>query len=125
MKNLQEQILDLSSEERSKLTDGYHSFTELYEFRKIYNAALFNKFEQDSYDSYDVHKSWRHNDGELCFGGDWFIVSAKLPSGLISNHYHKSDWDLFKIPIYEKALFKYDNHTSQDVLFRLKNLINE
>ena len=26
------------------LSDGYHTFNELYEFRKIYNAALFNEW---------------------------------------------------------------------------------
>ena len=27
---------------------------------------------------YDVHKSIKHFDGDFCFGGGWFIVSAKL-----------------------------------------------
>lgn len=26
-------------------------------------------------------KSYRHSDGELCFGGEWFIVMAYLPTG--------------------------------------------
>jgi hypothetical protein len=71
---------------------------------------------------YNAHKSWRHNDGELCFGGGWFIVSAKLPSGQISNHYKAEDWDLFKIPETEKALFVFDGHTTQDVIQRLLEL---
>ena len=25
------------------ISDGYHTFNELYEFRKLYNAALFNQ----------------------------------------------------------------------------------
>ena len=71
---------------------------------------------------YNVHKSWKHYNGELCFGGGWFIVSAMLPTGLISNHYKAEDWDLFKIPEVEKALYEFDGHTPQDVLHRLKNL---
>ena len=71
---------------------------------------------------YNVHKSWRHHDGELCFGGDWFIVSAMLPTGLISNHYKAEDWDLFQVPEVEKALYEFDGHTPQDVLERLKAL---
>ena len=59
----------------------------------------------------------------MCFGGGWFIVSAMLPTGLISNHYKAEDWDLFQIPEVEKALYKFDGHTPQDVLVRLKNLI--
>jgi hypothetical protein len=111
--------------EQNKVTedtsDGYHTFKELYDIRKAYNVALFNEWAKDWHD-YDVHKSWRHNDGELCFGGGWFIVSAKLPSGQISNHYKAEDWDLFKIPETEKALFPFDGHTTQDVINRLLTL---
>ena len=118
-----------------ELSDGYHTFNELYEFRKVYNAALFNEwankndepinYEKEGWENppkYNVHKSWRHSDGELCFGGGWFIVSAMLPTGLISNHYKAEDWDLFKIPEVEKALHEFDGHTSEDVLNRLKKL---
>jgi hypothetical protein len=114
-------------------SDGYHTFKELYKFRKVYNAALFNEWAKQemrnpkwtngneplNLPKYNVHKSWRHNDGELCFGGGWFIVVAVLPTGQISNHYEAKDWDLFKIPETEKALFEFDGHTSQDVLDRL------
>jgi hypothetical protein len=101
-------------------SDGYHTFKELYEFRKVYNAALFNEWAIK--EEYFVHKSWKHNDGELCFGGGWFIVVALLPSGQISNHYEAKDWDLFKIPERPKAMFEFDGHTPQDVLERLINL---
>jgi hypothetical protein len=122
----------------NKISDGYHTFEELYEFRKVFNAALFNEWaiqkinnhqrwvkedNQPAYlPKYDVHKSWKHNDGELCFGGGWFIVVAVLPTGQISNHYEAKDWDLFKIPVVEKAKYEFDGHTAKDVLNRLKNL---
>lgn len=114
-----------------EFSDGYHTFNELYEFRKVYNAALFNEWaaHQTAFvgggsaminaPKYNVHKSWRHHDGELCFGGGWFIVVAMLPTGQITNHYEAKDWDLFKIPETEKALFEFDGHTSQDVINRL------
>ena len=101
-------------------SDGYHTFKELYEFRVVYNAALFNEWALQN--KYEVHKSWLHHDGELCFGGGWFIVSAMLPTGQISNHYSSEYWDLFKIPETETALFPFDGHTSQDVLNKLKNI---
>ena len=117
----------------SLIRDGYHSFGELYEFRKVYNAALFNEWAtQKGFDDgkyyyydvpkYDVHKSWKHNDGELCFGGGWFIVVAILPTGQLSNHYEAKDWDLFKIPQEDKAKYPFDGHTPQDVLQRIKQL---
>lgn len=119
-----------------KLSDGYHTFEELYEFRKIYNAALFNEWgKQYQHESsnptegpvssdrlFDVHKSKRHHDGELCFGGGWFIVVAILPAGQISNHYKIEDWDLFDIPEYTNAKHPFDGHTSHDVINRLKSL---
>lgn len=98
-------------------SDGYHTFNELYEFRKVYNAALFNEWSTNNKCS--VHKSWRHYDGELCFGGGWFIVVAVLPDGQISNHYEAKDWNLFQIPETERALFEFDGHTAQDVIARL------
>jgi hypothetical protein len=106
-------------------SDGYHTFKELYEFRKAYNVALFNQWGSILVDftlKYDVHKSWKHHDGELCFGGGWFIVVAVLPTGQISNHYPASDWDLFKIPEVEKAKYPFDGHTGQDVIDRLLNI---
>jgi len=135
----------LDSEEKELISDGYHSFKELYEFRKMFNAALFNEWaniepisstKEDMYgkmtvmynpvfgkqNKYNVHKSWKHYDGELCFGGGWFVVVAILPTGQITNHYKAEDWDLFKIPETEKALVEFDGHTSKDVLERLKNL---
>ncbi len=99
-------------------SDGYHTFKELYEFRKAYNVALFNEWGATG--KCHTHKSWRHNDGELCFGGGWFIVVAVLPQGQISNHYEAKDWDLFSIQEVEKALFEFDGHTGADVVERLK-----
>lgn len=135
-------LVDLDVHQRELVSDGYHTFQELYEFRMAYNAALFNEWAREWYIyentrwafkdvelhytrivKYDVHKSWRHNDGELCFGGGWFIVSANLPGGLISNHYEEKYWDLFKVPKVEKAKYEYDGHTAQDVLTRLKEIL--
>lgn len=99
-------------------SDGHHTFNELYEFRKAYNAALFNEWAAGN--KYSVHKSWRHHDGDLCFGGGWFIVVAVLPDGQISNHYEAKDWDMFAVPETERALFEYDGHTGTDVIARLK-----
>lgn len=123
------------------ICDKYHTFPELYEFRKMYNAALFNEWSKGYMDylkrtskgelidwwgplcaKFDAHKSWKHNDGELCFGGGWFIVVAMLPTGQISNHYKAEDWDLFKIPETDKAKYPFDGHTPKDVLERLKSL---
>lgn len=108
-------------------SDGYHTFKELYEFRKVYNIALFNTWASGHKEGfgvkYDVHKSKKHSDGEDCFGSGWFIVIAELPTGKISNHYELADWDLFNIPEKEKGN-EFDGHTPQDVINRLLGLNN-
>ena len=100
-----------------EVSDGYHTFNELYEYRMLYNAALFNEFAKQGL--YDVHKSRKHSDGEYPFGdSNWFIVMAELPTGQISNHYEMKDWDKFQIP--EKPLAnKWDKHSPRDVAERL------
>ena len=116
-------------------SDGFHTFKVLYEIRKAYNVALFNEWASQIIKEkkvggaivesvkYNVHKSRKHNDGNLPFGSEmWFIVCANLPSGQISNHYTIDNWDLFKIPETEKALFEFDGHTTNDVIDRLLNI---
>ena len=108
-----------------EVSDGYHTFNGLYNFRKFYNAAAFNVWSKDGL--YDVHKSKCHNDGIPCFGGGWFIVMAVLPGGQVSNHYKLEDWDLFQCPEEPFVKHMYDGHTAEDVLERLKEvcLINK
>jgi len=113
---------NVSNFKETELSDGYHTFGELYDFRKHYNAALFNEWANNAGKKFDVHKSLKHYDGEECFGGGWFIVVAILPTGQISNHYELSDWDLFKIPETDKAKYEFDGHTPLDVLQRLSSL---
>lgn len=103
--------------DKGNISDGYHTFNELYEFRKAYNVALFNEWAKQN--KFDVHKSCRHFEGDVCFGGNWFIVVAILPDGQISNHYEMKDWYLFDIPIFDKAKYEFDGHTRQDVINRL------
>lgn len=98
-------------------SDGYHTFNELYEYRMLYNAAFFNA---ERY--FGQHKSKRHADGELCFGGGWFIVMIQLPTGQVSNHYELKDWDLFDIPERERA-DEWDGHTPQEAAKRLRQYL--
>ena len=105
-----------------EVSDGYHTFNELYEYRMLYNAALFNEFAKQGL--YDVHKSRKHSDGEYPFGdSNWFIVMAELPTGQISNHYEMKDWDKFQIPEKEVAN-KWDGHSPRDVADRLISFTN-
>lgn len=111
-------------------SDGFHTFNELYRYRMLYNAALFNAwvFAPDVL-RFDVHKSRLHSDGQWIFPdpetglSDWFIVVAQLPTGQISNHYRISEaWDLFKIPQTVTAA-EWDGHTPAEAADRLERFL--
>ena len=123
-----DKILELIADQVAKArivtgetSDGYHTFNELYEYRKLYNALLFNEWYQTK--NYGIHKSKRHSDGNLCFGGGWFVVVAELPAGQVTNHYELKDWGLFKVEERHKAV-EYDGHTPQEAAKRLLATLN-
>lgn len=98
-------------------SDGFHTHSELYAFRMLYHAHAARGWLAAGY---PVVKSWRHSNGERCFGGGWFIVTAELPAGQVSNHYPAEDWDLFHIP--EVALPPaWDRHTALQARARLED----
>lgn len=105
--------------DKGEISDGYHTFNELYYYRMLYNAAFFNLLPKEW-----THKSKRHHDGEECFGGGWFIVMANLPTGQISNHYELKDWDLFQISEKEMA-DEWDGHTPQEAAERLHKYLEK
>lgn len=129
-----DKIIEAATPEITENTsDGFHTFGELYEARMLYHALWVNTSQAFAYaiisDSdlpasagYDHVKSWRHSDGEECFGGGWFIVVSQTPSGQISQHYKAEHWDLFKCPSVDTPP-TYDNHTNADVLARLRDLL--
>lgn len=100
-----------------QISDGHHTFNDLYEYRMLYNAHAAHGWVAAGI---PVVKSWRHHDGQECFGGGWFIVTAQLPTGQVSNHYPAQDWDLFDIPEVETAP-EWDGHTPIDAANRLRD----
>lgn len=113
---LEKQVI---SEDKGEISDGYHTFNELYYYRMLYNAAFFNSLPKEL-----VHKSKKHHDGEECFGGGWFVVMANLPTGQISNHYELKDWELFQIPEKEVA-DEWDGHTPKEAAERIHKYLLE
>lgn len=103
-----------------RISDGYHTFDELYYYRMLYNAAFLNEYAKKYPEA--VVKSKRHDNGELCFGGGWFIVQANLPTGQISNHYEEKYWDLFKIPESDRG-FEFDGHNPEIASKRLEDFL--
>lgn len=91
-----------------EMSDGYHTFNGLYYQRMVLFAALVKVHKDKAW------KSWRHEDGELCFGGGWFIVGIDTPEGSYTYHYEDKDWDRFECEELPVARH-WDGHTEEDV----------
>ncbi len=103
-----------------QISDGYHTFDELYEFRLLLHAHAARAWIKQGW---PVFRSWRHSDGQPCFGGGWFIVTAELPTGQISNHYPAEDWPLFSDVDEVENAPEWDGHTTSDVATRLREAL--
>lgn len=90
-----------------KMSDGYHTFADLYEQRLILSAAL-------AKNNPHAWKSKRHEDGSVPFGGGWFIMGFETDEGCYTYHYELKDWDLFQCEELDKGK-PWDGHTSKDV----------
>lgn len=103
----------------SRVSDGYHTFDELYHYRALYNAAWLS-----SERNFKQHKSLKHSDGKYCFDsdGEWFVVSVQLPTGQVTNHYHADYWNLFDIPTRETAA-EWDGHTPKEAAERMEKYL--
>lgn len=98
-------------------SDGFHTFTELYEHRTILFIALAKSHADISW------KSFKHADGTTWDG--WFIAGMHLPTGDISYHLPESEWDkLDGIEALSKAP-EWDGHTPYDVVKRLNEWVSE
>ena len=114
-------VIELTDKlESGEASDGYHTHNELYEYRMLYHAHAVRHWLACGY---PVTKSWNHADGEPCFGGGWFIVTAQLPDGQVSNHYAAKDWTLFEVPEVERPT-EWDGHTPQDAAARIRTALN-
>lgn len=112
-----------------EVSDGYHTFSELYDHRRALNVALFNfmymvdKSVRGDYiaggSKHLVMKSKLHSDGTMFEG--YFIAMAITPEGQISYHYDLKYWNQFKIPEVDRCP-EYDGHTPNDVIERLLKL---
>ena len=91
------------------LSDGYHTFNGLYYQRMILFAALARAYKDRAW------KSYRHEDGELCFGGGWFIVGIDTPKGSYTYHYESKDFDKFDCVELPRGKH-WDGHTEDDVI---------
>lgn len=100
-----------------EITDGFHTFGELYEHRRALTMALIStgKFH-----------AWRsrahHPEDSPCFVG-YFIVGIDLPTGTVTYHYADRHWDDFSHGTDDlDHAPKWDGATPADTVSRLMSL---
>ena len=91
------------------LSDGFHTFRQLYYQRMMLFATIVKQNKDKAW------KSLRHEDGELCFGGGWFIVGIDTPEGSYTYHYEDNYYSLFDCEELERGKH-WDGHTEKDVI---------
>lgn len=93
-------------EDKSQISDGSHTFEELYFHRMILFSVICNQNEEAAW------KSWFHDDGSMF--DDYFIVGLSTEKGDFTYHYHKDYWKYFEIEQLERAP-KWDGHAADDI----------
>lgn len=109
----------MKSKETDSISDGHHTFGELYDHRRALTAVL-------AAEAASAGDSWRskahHPDDEPMFEGGYFIVGIELPTGTITYHYKLHHWDDFAaVPEREHAP-KWDGAMPGDTVRRLLEL---
>lgn len=106
----------------NEVSDGYHTFGELYDHRITLFIALCNVIMAGGYFKNPI--VWRtklHSDVSSFDG--WFIMGInKEPGKQISYHLPIERWDDTDFAETLDKAPEFDGHTSADVLARLKTL---
>jgi len=89
------------------ISDGYHTFDELYNHRLVLFSIICNQ------DHTDAWKSKLHDDGTMF--DDYFIVGIKTVKGQFTYHYHMDNWEMFDVFEYDTAP-TWDGHTADDII---------
>jgi len=123
------EVIKISGVNTNEVSDGYHTFGELYDHRiTLYIALLKSKVEcwikmDDRFREVkpQIWKTKAHSDGSVWDG--WFILGMYKEAGeQITYHLPLDKWnDCWFAEELEKAPI-WDNHTSQDVLNRISKL---
>lgn len=117
-------IIKISGVDTNLISDGYHTFGELYEHRiELFMALCRYVADNDClYGGSDsVWRTRQHSD-DTSFDG-WFLLGINKKQGeQVTYHLPASKWDdCWFAEILDKAP-EFDGHNSQDVLNRLKSL---
>lgn len=98
---------DISTlDDKGKISDGSHTFDEIYNIRTILWASVCNSNKKRSW------KSMKHSDGSMYEG--YFIAGLATIHGNMTFHQKMDYWDDFKIEEIPLAP-GWDGHTDKDI----------
>lgn len=98
------------------ISDGYHTFGELYTHRAILFATICSMFPNKAW------KSKLHHDGTMY--DNMFIVGITTPNGQATYHYDINPfWNYFRVPELDVAP-EWDGHSPDDALNRIYHMVN-
>ena len=101
---------------RKNVTDGYHTFDELYFHRMVLFSMILNQNKNRSW------KAKQHHDGTM-FDDKLFICGIETPEGQYTYHYDLKYWNYFNVKEFEFAPV-YDGHKPSDIT-RLLSILNQ
>lgn len=122
-------IIKDDSVNTNKISDGYHTFGELYDHRIVLYIALLRSKSQECngmtgsahYDEGQIWRSKAHSDGSIWEG--WFILGMFKEAGeQITYHLPIDKWDECDFAEELDKAPEWDGHTSEDVLKRINRL---
>jgi hypothetical protein len=115
-------MIKIEGVDTNKISDGYHTFGELYEHRIELFIALV--YCADEYLLGRLGGAWRskkHDDGSEWDG--WFIMGIGADEGKqITYHLPNKYWDRCDFVETLERAPKWDGHSSDDVLERLRKI---
>lgn len=96
------------------LSDGYHTFNELYHHRAVLFSVICNMMPEKAW------KSRLHDTGDMYEG--MFIVGVETPEGQATYHYDiEPYWNMFKVKELERAP-EWDGHTPEEAIRRISTI---
>lgn len=99
-----------------ELSDGYHTFNELYHHRAILFSVICNTYPELAW------KSKQHHDPAQPMYDGMFIVGIQTPEGQATYHYDVDPyWDMFHIKELETAP-EWDGHTPEEAIRRIATI---
>lgn len=100
-----------------EITDGYHTFNELYHHRAVLFSVICSAYKERAW------KSKQHHDPDDAMFDGMFIVGIDTPEGQATYHYDIIPyWEMFNVKELDRAP-KWDGHTPDEAIKRIASII--